>query len=354
MELHENRLKSVEFAVERAESMRLCIGAPSTERQLQLNSGDGISRQRDLAGIESGWLVEAIAETNDGDNLELGDSVRLLTHVVTQESHDDSIQSDLAITGDKWVSFCTMCSPFLNINAETLMEEGIEWIHEIEEAVLHYFIGKNAKVAGPVADMARGACSPLLLEILMQRMFAYVDDGSTVEDLVGEVLWEHCGWDSPQGRRLVRRLQRIFDRYTSGHKISKASFVKLCSDADLTSHSNSSLKTAQLCDFFNEVAGDKHMVNFADFLYLMELAAGEVHQQEVGLISGVWRKLQEMCCQICGNITCSTKTRNVGPSALTVRPKSQKLNNQKTGPQGRTWRDNKRGRISVNKVAEKS
>lgn len=132
-----------------------------------------------------------------------------------------------------------------------------------------------------VGDLHEASCGPIILEVLLQLVSRYwpghqpdevVPGGSG--SLVSALLWYHCGWDSPLGRKLVRRLCHAFNRYMEEGVLSKAGFIQLSTDAGWVTKRDISSRCDRLSKAFDDVVGDEEgCAEFGDFVLLVELVA---------------------------------------------------------------------------------
>lgn len=117
-----------------------------------------------------------------------------------------------------------------------------------------------------VTQSIAAPCGPLVLELLLQRETCLAGGAVTTEVLVGQLLWERVGWDFPEGRRVLRRLVRVFDRYSSQAGMSTAGFVRLCTDASLT------VQPPDLHEIYKKVVPAGQAADFLEFLQILEEA----------------------------------------------------------------------------------
>jgi len=294
-----------------------------------------LSCQRGRRGIGPEWLMAALTEVTNDDPTESGDTVRLLAQVAMEGVTNQPLSKE---------AWCGLCQHAKLLErwkkAEKPEVECAKQFHEAEEAVLAGYIGPNATVVGFVAERTRAVCAPMVLELLMQWVAAAepwsLDGLEAVETLVGEILWERCGWDTPAGRRLLRRICRTFDRYAGGEEIlSRTSFIKVCNDSGWSTERDHHAKHSRFSQVFTEAVGDSQTADFIDFLYMMEIVASEIvrpqRRHQPGT-HGMWSALQFTLLQLSGMSPSSPRRRHgessrvASQGALTVRQKDRVRN----------------------------
>lgn len=104
-----------------------------------------------------------------------------------------------------------------------------------------------------------------------------------------QVLWTLCGWDSPRGRRLLRRVCRVFDRYCGGHEMSRQAFHKMCVDASWASSRDA--RTARVAEIYDRALAERGeescVADFIDFVHMLEIVAKEVVTPRIAAERGV-------------------------------------------------------------------
>merc|ERR1712054_652518 len=118
--------------------------------------------------------------------------------------------------------------------------------------------------------------APIVLELLLQRA-AQTWPGSARGEvvpgssgaLVSSLLWQHCGWDSPTGRKLIRRLCMAFNRYAEQGVMPKESFIQLAQDAGWVTKRDMSARFSRLAQAFTDIVGsDSQSAEFSEFVLL--------------------------------------------------------------------------------------
>lgn len=252
-------------ALERAESLRLCGGLASARDQLQCHWNRGgvgqvcaLRTKSESKTIPGEWVVLALANVPDDDGLEVGDSVRLLEHVATGLTKNPGT----ALTKQAFVTLCRVSTSVDTIN-------GLENLFDAVVSVFHQF---------GVDEFAMSCCGPLLLELLLQGVAhssTSSKNASSCKELIGSMLWLHCGWDSPIGRRLLRRMCRAYDAYSSAGAMSNNEFFRFCHDAGLTTRRDVVDKHKRFNAAFTDLMGETEKLQFDDFLALFQTFADQ-------------------------------------------------------------------------------
>lgn len=256
-------------AVERAESFRLCGGLVFARDQLQcrwnqggLGQASALRTSPESKTVPGEWTGRCLANVPDEDGLEAGDSVRLLARVAAGLCYDDP-GSAL-----KKETFAVLCREHrLQIDDEP---NGVECLFEDVMAGFRHL---------GVDEVAMSCFGSLLLELLLQGIFHRTSGMQSAakkrnpKELLGCLLWHHCGWDSPIGRRSLRKLFRAYDAYTSGGQMSSDEFFRFGHDAGLTTRRDIVDRHKRFSTAFRELMGDVEKLQFNDFLALLQTFA---------------------------------------------------------------------------------
>eukprot|EP00931_Biecheleriopsis_adriatica_P102940 TRINITY_DN77845_c0_g1_i1.p1 TRINITY_DN77845_c0_g1~~TRINITY_DN77845_c0_g1_i1.p1 ORF type:complete len:944 (+),score=208.55 TRINITY_DN77845_c0_g1_i1:116-2947(+) len=324
------RLMFVAAALERAASYQIAGGF-----FLSLDVCHRVSRNlADLMPVKGGqnlsaqWLKQLQdAETIDDDSkAQAGDTVRLLAHRVAalwdhMLSPDDASSSSASSEDEANNEDVDDLPEFTEEAMSYLCKTQLGAMTEDEAAAVPALFKEAVNALLPVSARAlvqhasgfsgyRAILGPLVLELLLQKRAArryarkasYGEEvtpeehASATEELLLELLWSTFGWDSPPGRRLLRRLCRAFTRIitSSDEGLSIAGFNRLCGTAGWTlraaakrSSVNSTRKTtdnnAHLNGLFQKAAGVHEGADLMRFVHLVELVAEEITQPKMGL-----------------------------------------------------------------------
>lgn len=334
--VNQERLLLVASALERAESGRNGGGQMILRDRLchderRVVSPGGTThrpRRNGRGGLSSEWMVSTLAEVSDPDRLEAGDAVRLLAVLAAENAYVG--QAPPVMNAAAWSSFCNEYS-LSDRSASRRHSKGFEELNygeamlerpdnkeeliytEAEEALLQ---GLSSIYAAKFANFSRAAAAPLVMEVLLQGIMSQTINGT--EALAGEILWRNFGWDSPVGRRLVRKLCRVYNRYASGSakgSMSKAAYLRLCADAGWATQKDISGKQLRFATIFDDAVGnlppDGNSADFFDFIYIVELVAAEVIQpicRQSGGPDSFWHAL-DLCVLQCSTVSGAASQR---------------------------------------------
>lgn len=344
LEVCRERVMLVAAALERSQSLQLCGGLLVAGGRLQcLVAGGSVDQmspeRRGRGGVSPEWLLAALAEVADDEHLELGDSVRLLERVAV---HLVPEATETVITPQSWQLLCRNYNMPCCMTARSdhdgddedgacntpIHNEVVEHVAAAFEVIMRTLTCQGSKVPQSVAASASTSCSPLVLELLVQCAAAVEPSLGGAEAMVGKILWQRCGWDTPVGRRLLRRLCRTFDRYaggTAGGTLSRTAFTRLCSDAGWATQRDHHAKHSRFIQVFDTAVGDAPSADFIDLLYMLEMVASEILMPatiQSGGTGGVWASLEAAVYQLSGlSGHGQGKGHRTGQSAMTVRPK---------------------------------
>jgi len=95
------------------------------------------------------------------------------------------------------------------------------------------------------------------------------------EALICDILWRRCGWDSPVGRRLLRRLRQVFHNYAKNGELSQKAFLRFAEHAGFAQvrGTRAGHGSAKLSMAFTDTVREAERANFSDFLRLVESCA---------------------------------------------------------------------------------
>jgi len=298
-ELSLQRLMTVASAVEKAESLRLCGGFAITMDVCNHLPDKLVKPMRGHEAVTVDWLTRLIEAKEEDTLLEAGDIVRLIAHRAAQEQFLTS-KEDGDLFGeeerDQPVFNDEVWGKFFWQHAEVFpLKDNYPALAFV--AAAKAVLPENARSYFEVSY--GGAVGQIVLELLLQRQVALAGEKSetteeknlaqSVEELCSELLWRLFGWDSPQGRRLIRRLSRLFFRLTatSNEELSKPSYLRLCADAGWTApiKHKKKLQTGEnpFVSYFTQAIGTNSGADLIDFLYLLELITHEVIRPKHGL-----------------------------------------------------------------------
>lgn len=255
---------------------------------------------RGREGVAADWLTQLI-ESKDEDKedvpLDPGDAIRLLATYAARElrasqpNFVDNAEGDDAIFNDEaWSSFFKKHADAFPVNEQYPELNFVE--------VAQAMLAKNSKSFFEVSY--QGVLGHLAFELLLQRQVGKSDKVGTVEELSNELMWQVFGWDTFQGRRLIRRLSRVFFRLTSSssskEELPRASFTRLCVDAGWSEPIKYNKKKGQATDhpmlkYFAQATGTNSAADLIDVLYLLEIIAVKVVRPKHGL-NGIFAALE--------------------------------------------------------------
>lgn len=180
-------------------------------------------------------------------------------------------------------------------------------------------------------DLTLTLCTPMILEVVFGQILSvspYVD----MDSMVSDILWKICGWNTPVGRRNLRRLCRVFDRYASSHEMSRAVFLKICTDAGWANLRDLSCKSSRFNEIFDYALSSRGVENadFIDFLYMLEVIVEEILRPKNVMSSTksfepMWSCMEATISRLAG--TTSNKTRQVARAAMSVKQPTLKSRN---------------------------
>lgn len=301
------RLLEIVSAVDRSESLRLCGGLTfgsdkiHSHRYTRRENDDTPLARRGLAGLSSEWVVGALTETSDDEGMQVGDSVRMLSaYAIAAVEGKAPAEGDPSLpptgpglTQAAWLSLCHQLKLHARVGvwaaeshvtiAPSDPEEELEL--EVDPAEVRLSAEFYDFVSDRICALAdnrssASVCSPILLELLLQLEAAQerIDGSSTkrvtsASALVSCLLWEVFGWDTPVGRRLIRRMCQVFNEYADYGNMAVTDFIKVCSDAGWVTNRDVSAKHARFVRAFSTVANGSEQVPFHGFIVLMEMVA---------------------------------------------------------------------------------
>lgn len=353
-----DRLVQVACAVERGESLKACGGMVlSGDHMRKCLSPDATVRPpRSGENITSDWLLDALSQAPDDEHLELGDSVRLLAHLAAlavdlspPSVEDESPEARIQAIVDE---------PCFNQAAWALLRHSAPQRRVLshdgaESPSVHPPPASPASVVeGPMDDFntafkvftqhlqevtqaSAAPCGPLVLELLLQRETCLADGAVSTEVLVGQLLWERVGWDFPEGRRVLRRLVRVFDRYSSQAGMSTAGFVRLCTDAGLTA------QPPDLNEIYKKLVPAGQAADFLEFLQILEEAVVQSAKPISlsastlggGGLLGVWACMERAIQRV---TTITTEARRHRAAITAAKKTSAKFNRQTSVGSGKS------------------
>jgi len=305
------RLEKVAESVERAESLALCGGFALTLDVCRAQSSDLLSPLRPLHGSEAispAWLKRVFETHEDEVNpYELGDELRLLVQCLAHQAAGAAFEEEIdspawEFTAEAWAHFCRTC---LGENAD-----GSDATAFAE--VTHHLILGNGQPGDVSYKPMLGA---LILELLLQREVATrvrsstekVDNSdlhwrveiinSSMQDYMPELMWQVMGWNTPAGRRILRRLSFAFFQVTSTTKneLSRKSFLRLCQQAGWDANFRSkSAGDAFFGSLFDDVVWSGGSADLLSFLKLTKMVAEIVVLPERGCC-GIFAALASVC-----------------------------------------------------------
>jgi len=355
-----DRLQMVMCAIERLASHNKFLASaegeaplPSCLRLSDIGKEDELTAapRRCEEGMTPGWVIAVLGEPVDDDYLEDGDSIVLLTKMAVNMAREDTL------TSRAWRHF----SELMNVYAEFVDQnlelpslpgffggkrrrssarrssaggsrrQSIVSVQEVDMASNHYEEA-DAALLRAMSDAPRvdtlwlrlhQSCCPLLMEALLQHAATvkYGSEPGGGDELAASLLWKLCGWDSPSGRRLIRRLFRVFDRYAQagggGLVLTQSGFLKLCTDGGLTSSRDKDYSGFQHL-FASAVAQtSQNSAHFLAFLSIVEemLTFLQCKVKTQGL--QVWQMLEAAMTRI------SSAGGHTSKTASTVKSKAQ-------------------------------
>jgi len=362
-QVNAERMQRCASAVERGESCMLC-GGMAAKGDVLSGPERRIKPRRGLDGVGSEWLLQVVTEVSDEDQLENGDSARLLAMILEEQVVHGERRLLPQVHGlppafscEAWLHLCKRYGLTWHIAKELEKmaerkllagEEGdqgpdeeedprflpdprIMRFVEAEEAIFQMYNGKEVPAG------AKGACGALVLEVMVQYMVADetvivggADHTPSVQVLINEFLWKDCGWDTPLGKRLLRRICRVYDRYASGNAggtLTKVNWFRLCNDAGWATSKDHATKNQRFDLIFRDAVGDAPTGTLIDFIFMVEIVAIEViepmmsehHHHREGK-AGTWCAIEIATSDIVGSYAGSPRSRG-GQSAVTVRQK---------------------------------
>jgi len=289
-------------AIDRAESMRLRGHLAATGDRMHCSSigaftvKDTSLKARRGHMVTPDWLLAAIAEASDEEDLEEGDCLRLLVETTANGAKDAENQ---IASAESWTSICRNLGllnrkepdaqnssddepPTLEHSISAQLEMGLKKSLEAAvsgalyhsqapaeteaarlEALEDYKQVKDA-IVDCLGDLNDDACGPFVLELLLQLVVRdwpghegneMVPGGAAA--LVCSLLWSYRGWDSPIGRRLIRRLCVVFNHYAADGILTRTAFIQLCNDAGWVTKRDLSAKNARWWKTFSSVCGEE-------------------------------------------------------------------------------------------------
>eukprot|EP00929_Paragymnodinium_shiwhaense_P074580 TRINITY_DN38179_c0_g2_i1.p1 TRINITY_DN38179_c0_g2~~TRINITY_DN38179_c0_g2_i1.p1 ORF type:complete len:851 (-),score=155.92 TRINITY_DN38179_c0_g2_i1:225-2777(-) len=363
-----DRLHVTMCAVERFESLRkmgpnpqagldaICLRLSRQGAEEEL----GAPPRRSRENITADWVIAVLGEPIDDDHLEDGDSVRLLTHLMTAMSSEDRL------TEVAWLFFCRVMRLYRRGDASndqpaTAIPRRSSWCdtpsalggprgrrsslagskmdsevgaEDDREALARYQEADAVLRSAALSPLSSRACCPLLTEVLMQHAAQHKYGSASGDEMISVLLWRLCGWDSPSGRRLIRRLCRIFDRYAQagGGGMTKSGFVRMCIDGGLTSSRDKDLPKFQQL-YVSVVGSEKENTHFLVFLTIVEKMMALLESKVATSGLQVWQQLEAAVSKISAGGGHSSKAASTAkskamPKRMTVRPEASNRQSQ--------------------------
>ncbi|CAE7225707.1 cep41-a [Symbiodinium sp. CCMP2592] len=279
------RLQHVASSMERAESLALCGGFALTLDVCRARATDLLSPLRPLPGSEAlspAWL-KRVFETKDeeANPNELGDDLRLLAQCLALQAAGANFEQDidspvLEFSQKAWRHFCrTYLGEQAGGSDAAAFAEAMD--HLIPETSL-----KHGEV------FYRPMLGALTLELLLQKEVAHrvrsntgkVENSdlhwrveiieSSMQDYLPELMWQVMGWNTPAGRRVLRRCSFAFFQLTAETKneMTRKGFLRLCHEAGW----DSKFRSRSASDaFFGSIFDDAVFGISADLLNFLQI-----------------------------------------------------------------------------------
>ncbi|OLP85380.1 Centrosomal protein of 41 kDa A [Symbiodinium microadriaticum] len=278
------RLQHVAASLERAESLALCGGFALTLDVCRAQATDLLSPLRPLPGSEAlspAWL-KRVFETKDeeANPHELGDDLRLLAQCLALQAAGANFEQDidsplLEFSQKAWRHFC-----------RTYLGEQPGASDAAFAEATNHLIPETSFKHGEV--FYRPMLGALTLELLLQKEVAQrvrsntekVDNSdlhwrvaiieSSMQDYLPELMWQVMGWNTPAGRRVLRRCSFAFFQMTAETKneMTRKGFLRLCHEAGWDSKFRS--KSASDA-FFGSIFDDAVFGISADLLNFLQI-----------------------------------------------------------------------------------
>jgi len=278
------RLQHVAASMERAESLALCGGFALTLDVCRARATDLLSPLRPLPGSEAlspAWLKRVFETKDEEANAnELGDDLRLLAHCLALQAAGANFEQDidspvLEFSQKAWRHFCRTYLGEQAGGSDAAFAEAMD--HLIPETSL-----KHGEV------FYRPMLGALTLELLLQKEVAHrvrsntgkVENSdlhwrveiieSSMQDYLPELMWQVMGWNTPAGRRVLRRCSFAFFQLTAETKneMTRKGFLRLCHEAGWDSKFRS--KSASDA-FFGSIFDDAVFGINADLLNFLQI-----------------------------------------------------------------------------------
>lgn len=255
------------------------------------NASAGVNSLACLGKLEAKWLDNCLNEQSDDEEHADGNAVQHLYNAVTvhfgnggsyteRSKGSKEIQQDMqpGISEEVWVKMCQWHPQLSHLEKDT---------NELFNAALKAWNTVVVQQAEPTLTVP-----PLLFSLLLQEAARRRDKDP--DELVRELLWRHCHWDFPGGRKLLRQLKRVFDNYARGGTLNQAGFLRLAQEVGIMRNDPRAGVREKLARAYAVQMKSTAPAPFAEFVRLLEYVSSFLRNTNGVKWDGPWPLLQKV------------------------------------------------------------